>query len=195
MKTYSILFIGNSYTFYSDMPTSIFKPLAESYGYYIEVQAITKGGYTLSQFADADNAYGKQVNEALSGSKKYDYVILQEQSLRPANADAPKFHDAVRELAKKIRAIGATPILYKTWGRKSGCPTLEEYGWTNESMTNLLSKSYEYIGNELNIKVANVGNAFYKIYTNEADIDLYDEDMSHPSYSGSFLAASIFASP
>ena len=36
----SILFIGNSYTFYNDMPTAIFAPMAEAAGLPLDV---TKG--------------------------------------------------------------------------------------------------------------------------------------------------------
>lgn len=43
----NILFIGNSYTYYNDMPTEIFKVLGESAGLTLNVTAITNGGHTL----------------------------------------------------------------------------------------------------------------------------------------------------
>ena len=193
-KTYSILFIGNSYTYYNDMPTAIFNKFAEAAGYNVEVTAITKGAYTLTQFANPADEYGAKVEQALKGSKTYDFVILQEQSVRPATEDAPAFYDAVRNLSDRIRNTGATPILYSTWGRKTGNSTLDTYGWTNESMTWKLAASYQAIGDELRIAVAHVGLAFYDIYTNQNPIDLYDADQSHPSYAGSYLsAATLFA--
>ena len=187
-KSYSILFIGNSYTYYNDMPTTIFKKIVEAAGHSAEVNAITCGGYTLSQFADPTDTYGKQVEEALTGAKKYDFVILQEQSVRPASSKANEFYDAVRNLAERIRATGATPILYSTWGRKTGSDTLSTYNFTNESMTWKLAASYQAIGDELSIPVVHVGLAFYDIYTN-SKIELYNSDKSHPSIAGSFLAA------
>ncbi|MBR6682450.1 MAG: hypothetical protein IKL40_05655, partial [Clostridia bacterium] len=76
MKTnYSILFIGNSYTYYNDMPT-IFKNLGQSAGYTLDVDSITKGSHKLSQFADPSDEYGKKVEQALTGTKKYDYVVV-----------------------------------------------------------------------------------------------------------------------
>ncbi len=191
---YSILFIGNSYTYYSDMPTDIFRALAKSAGYNVKVAAITSGGYTLKSMADPTDTYGAMVEKALTGTQKYDFVILQEQSSRPATSSVSEFYSAVRNLAARIRASGAEPILYSTWGRKTGSSTLTTNGWTNESMTWKLAAAYSAIGNELNIPVAHAGLAFYDIYTGNSNIEIYNEDKSHPSYSGSYLAAcTLFA--
>lgn len=188
-KDASLLFIGNSYTYFNDMPTAILAPFAESLGYRLDVTAITKGGYHLFQFADSTNEYGARVEAALQGIKKYDFVILQEQSVLPASENAPDFYDAVRNLTERIRATGAQPILYSTWGRKTGSSTLETYGWTNESMTWKLAAAYQAIGDELKIPVAHVGLAFRDVYTKHETIELYDADKTHPSYHGSYLAA------
>lgn len=193
-KNYSILFIGNSYTYYNDMPTAIFRMITKDMGYRVNVTAITKGSHKLSQFADPTDEYGAKVEKALKGTTKYDYVIIQEQSIRPATENAPDFYGAVRNLSERIKATGATPVLYATWGRKSGSSTLNEYGWTNESMTWKLAAAYQAIGDELGIRVVHVGLAFHDIYTNKSDIELYNSDKTHPSYAGSYLAAtSLFA--
>ena len=188
-QTASVLFIGNSYTYFNDMPLSIFAPLAASAGLELEVEAITKGGYTLTRYADPADEYGEKVAAALSGKKHYDFVILQEQSLTPADERASLFEQAVRDLAARIRKIGAKPVLYATWGRKTGSKHLAERGWTNESMTQMLAAAYGKIGTELDIPVAHVGQAFYDVYTHHEEIELYNEDRSHPSYGGSYLAA------
>ena len=193
-RTYSILFIGNSYTYYNDMPTAIFEKLAESAGYEVEVTAITKGAYKLYQFADPADEYGAKVEKALTGTKKYDFVILQEQSVRPASENAPDFYASVRNLSERIKATGATPVLYATWGYKTGNANLGKYGFTNESMTWKMAASYQAIGDELGIPVIHVGLAFYDVYTTKRGIEIYNADKSHPSYAGSYLAAAtLFA--
>lgn len=185
---YSILFIGNSYTYYNDMPTAIFEKMATAAGYTVDVTAITKGAWTLEKFADPGDEHGARAHAALTGEKKYDVVILQEQSLRPAIApDA--FYAAVENLAERIRATGASPMLYATWGRHSDSADLEKYGLTNETMTYKLAAAYAAIGEKLDIPVAHAGLAFYEVYTGESGIDLYNPDLSHPSYAGSYLAA------
>ena len=187
-KDYSILFIGNSYTYYNDMPKAIFEKLTLAAGYTATVTAITKGAWTLEKFADPTDEYGKKVEAALTGGEKYDYVILQEQSLRPA-IDPDRFFAAVENLAAHIRATGATPLLYATWGRHSESADLQKHSLTNETMTYRLAASYAAIGERLSIPVMHVGLAFREIYTGESGIDLYNPDLSHPSYAGSYLAA------
>lgn len=184
----SILFIGNSYTYYNDMPTAIFEKMATAAGHTVDVTAITKGGWTLEKFADPKDEYGKKVHDVLTGEKTYDLVILQEQSLRPAIAPE-KFFEAVENLSKRIRATGAEILLYSTWGRHSESADLEKHGLTNETMTYQLAASYERIGKKLDIPVAHAGLAFRDVYQNHPEIELYNPDRSHPSYAGSYLAA------
>ena len=193
-KTYSILFIGNSYTYYNDMPTALFEKMATAAGYSVEVTAITKGAHTLAKFADPTDEYGAKVEAALNSDTRYDYVILQEQSVLPATNDPAEFYRAVRNLYDRIRLNRAKPILYSTWGRKTGNSTLSTNGWTNESMTWRLAAAYGAIGDETRTSVAHVGLAFYDVYTSQSKIDLYDADYTHPSYAGSYLAAAtLFA--
>ena len=186
-KTYNILFIGNSYTYTNDMPRVFFEKMAESCGYDVRVTAITKGSYTLEKFADTADPYGGRVMAHLSTPGSYDYVILQEQSLRPIT-EPEKFHAAVSDLESRIRAIGAQPVLYATWGRQTGSDKLAELGLTNESMTWKLAAEYAAVGAELDIPVIHVGAAFYDVNTTTG-IELYNEDLSHPAAKGSYLAA------
>lgn len=191
-QNYSVLFIGNSYTFYNKMPV-IFQNVARAAGYEVETQQVVKGGYYLWKYLyiEADRAL---VDEQLLGEKKYDFVILQDNSTGSLGNNNPLFNRAVREFDPIIRTHGAAPVLYSTWGRKTGSTTLEKNGWTNESMTWDIANAYQTIGTELDIPVAHVGLAFYDVYTGDSGIELYDEDLTHPSYAGSYLAAmTLFA--
>ena len=187
----SVLFIGNSYTYYNSL-ASIFRTLAAKAGYRVKVTEITKGGYTLEKFADPSDAEGKRVADALDekNAGKYDFVILQEQSKRPAlDGGRNKFYDATRNLCERIRAIGAEPILYSTWARKEGSEDLGAEGWTVEDMTWRLDAAYSAIGEELGVKVAHVGLAFFEVIGKSPETELYNADKTHPSATGSYLAA------
>ena len=192
-KAYSILFIGNSYTKRNNMPTDIFLPMARAAGYTLEVKAILNGGHTLQAFADERDTYGSQVAEELAVTGKYDFVVIQEQSLRPITEEG-KFYDGVRALCAKIRAAGAIPVLYSTWGRKTGSDDLTALNLTNESMTWKLAAAYQAIGKEMQCAVSNVGLAFFDVYTSQKSIELYDADLYHPVYAGSYLAAATLLS-
>lgn len=191
-EKYNFLFIGNSYTHYNDMPEQIFAKILEAAGYKATVTRITKGGWYLIDSAKSTDEVGAKVESALK-LRDYDYIVLQEQSTCPAATPA-KFYTGVRNLVEKVRADGATPILYGTWGRKEGHSVLANNGWTNESMTWMISAAYEAIGAELGVDVAYAGLAFYDVYTNNKNINIYDEDLTHPNATGSYLAAmTIFA--
>ena len=174
------------------MPEQIFAKIMQAAGYKANVVRATKGGWYLIDSAKSTDEVGSKV-ESYFKARDYDFVILQEQSTCPAVLP-DKFYTGVRNLTEKIRAEGATPILYGTWGRKTGHSVLTENGWTNESMTWMISAAYEAIGAELGIDVAYAGLAFYDVYTNNKKIEIYDDDKTHPSPAGSYLAAmTIFA--
>ena len=65
VKTEKILFIGNSFTYYSDVP-AIFKEIADSAGKKVRVESVTQGSWNLSKFADEKDEYGKQVAKKLA---------------------------------------------------------------------------------------------------------------------------------
>ena len=49
-----ILFVGNSHTYSNDLPT-IFSQMAEAMGHGSDVQELTQGAYTLTEFADPED--------------------------------------------------------------------------------------------------------------------------------------------
>ncbi len=192
-KEYSILFIGNSYTFYNDMPEEIFAPLSEAAGYSFKVKSITAPSWTMAGWADPEDENGKLLYTELA-ENKYDYIVIQDQSTQPLK-DIGRFYDGVRSVTKMARENGAVPLFYCTWGRHDGHAVLENYGVTTESMTWKVAAAYKAIGEELGVAVANVGMAFFDVYTSgERGCDIYHNDLSHPSPKGSYLAAmTIFA--
>lgn len=191
-KTYKILFIGNSYTYYNNMPARYFGEIMKAAGYKVRVMSLTKGAWTLLKSSDSQDELGSKVDSMLK-NQDFDFVVLQEQSMTPAlNTEA--FYTGVGRLDKKIRESGATPIMYATWGRKQGSGDLTDYGLTSETMTWKLAAAYETVGKTLDIPVAHVGLAFWDITKNQQSINLYDPDLSHPGQEGSYLAAlTIFA--
>ena len=131
----NILFIGNSYTYFNDMPATL-EALAQAAGQDVKVFSVTKGGYTLASLASDDNEHGARVSAMLAGEHKFDCIILQEQSVRPA-IDRESFFGGIEALLTKIRRDqpGAEVVLYETWGRKAGHSVLSEHGWTPGQMT------------------------------------------------------------
>lgn len=193
MKETSILFIGNSFTYFSDMPHSIFAKICDDAKIPVSVDSVTTGGYKLIDFCNPEDEFGKQVNNAFE-SKAYDVVILQEQSMN-AITGYDEFFDGVKKLSDKAYKNGAKVYLYSTWGYKEGYELLPLCGKSTREMAEKMIAAYTKAANEINAGVAPVGNAFIDIYENNKDINLYIEDLYHPSLHGSIVAAwVIFAS-
>ncbi len=181
----NILFIGNSYTYYNDLPT-LFENLANENGKNVETDSVTFGGARLHQFVE-DNEYAEQLDNLLANNE-YDTCILQEQSILPI-VNYGMFFGGIEKVNMKVTAHVKKIVFYETWGRKTGSETLEEYSWTNESMTKLLAEAYGNAAKEIGADVAHVGQHFHKVYKAHPEIELYNEDKTHPSYKGSCLAA------
>ena len=186
----NILFIGNSYTYFNDLP-AVFSSLANENGKNVTAHSVTRGGRKLYQFTDADDDCTKELHTVLADNPPYDAVFMQEQSLLPYR-DYDAFFKGAEHVARTVRAAGAKRLLfYVTWGRKPGCPMLDEMGWTHESMTAGLSDAYTRAAHVLDAECAYVGAAFGKIVAAHPEIELYDPDGSHPSYVGTCLAAMV----
>ena len=183
-KSINVLFVGNSYTYYNDMPEAYFKKVAEEAGYSVTVTAITKGGAYLHQYADPEHEQGKRLRQEIEG-KKYDFAVIQEQSLNPIK-DEKGFLNGVGDVKALIDAKHF--VLYATWGRNVGSPELEELALTREEMTEKLSLSYNKAAKLHGMQVAEVGKAFLSYRSRN---DLYNEDCSHPSPIGSAIAARV----
>ena len=183
-KSFNILFIGNSYTFFNDMPETYFKKVTEDAGYNVTVTAITKGGAYLYQYADQEHEQGKQLRQVIS-EKKYDVAVIQEQSVNPIK-DENSFLNGVRDIKALIDAEHF--VLYATWGRNIGSSTLDKLALTREEMTEKLSLAYNKAAKLYGMRVAEVGKAFLQY---EPRNDLYNQDNSHPSAIGSMIAARV----
>jgi hypothetical protein len=180
-----VLFIGNSYTFVNDLPTT-FAQLAKSGKHKVEVGMSAQGGRTL-----ADHVKSTDTQNALN-SKKWTYVVLQEQSQIPSVGGSRMYtmYPAARTLVKQIRDLGATPLFFLTWAHRDGWA---EYGMSGyESMQYQIDNGYYGIAQELNVTVVPVGSAWMAIVRAHPEVTLWQNDGSHPTEEGTYLAACVF---
>jgi hypothetical protein len=179
-----VLFLGNSYTYYNNLPRIVEEFAAASGKRKIETRMIAPGGASL-----ADHLANKRTLEAIR-SGRWDYVVLQEQSqlgavylvngeARVANPDA--FFAAARKLDAEIRKAGAKTVLYHTWSRRDA----------PDSDRAMLDYAYLRSARELDAAVALVGLAWQQARAELRGASLYADDGSHPSTSGSYLAAAV----
>ena len=193
-KETKILFIGNSYTFCNDLPSMI-KEISITAGKKISVDSYSIAGATFR-----NHCAGNSMQRIKSGG--YDIVVLQEQSQLPSFPDA-QFEVEVFPWAKMLVDTiyeyndCVLPMFYMTWGRKNGdasngayFPVLSTY----EGMDSMLYERYMLMKDSFNTAVSPVGRVWRYIRANYPSIELYQNDESHPSLSGSYAAALTFYS-
>ncbi len=180
-----IFFIGNSYTSVNDLP-AMFSNLAWSGGHRVETAARAPGGWTLLDHSHSSDTTG------VIASSNWDIVVLQEQSEIPAVESLRQsfLYPGARDLVPAIRDDGARPMFYMTWAHRNGSPVngLPDYA----AMQSALDEGYLFIAHEQNAALAPVGPAWASIVSQGGETGLWQDDASHPTAKGTYLAASVF---
>ncbi|MBL8238840.1 MAG: SGNH/GDSL hydrolase family protein [Bryobacterales bacterium] len=170
-----ILFLGNSYTYYNNLAGLV---AGMARGRTVETRAVTRGGATL------EGVYTQTDALAVLRGERWDVVVLQEQStlgLSQFNGDQvvndpAGFFTWARIWDAEIRARGARTVLYSPWARKGRGEQQAHIDW-----------AYATIAKELGAEVLPVGAAFQRV----SGVELYEEDGTHPSAAGTYLAACV----
>lgn len=190
--TLNVLFVGNSYTYYNDMPL-MFDSLAQSAGRPVVTGQSTPGGYTLEQHTQ-DPTTISMISEGI-----WHYVVLQEQSQIPTIEywRYNSMYPAARNIDSLIISYQEGTAFFMTWGRKYGgvqtyyghsSPEFRDFFHMQES----LSSAYTEIANELSALLCPVGNAWSLAKQIDSLVDLWQSDYSHPTLKGSYLTACVF---
>jgi hypothetical protein len=171
-RSLNVLFIGNSFTQRNDLPGLIAR-LASAADRTLEHRLISAGGASLRRHRNAGAAA-----DAIKGGA-FDFVVLQEQSTLPIKSPA-RMHESVRLFDQIIKAAGARTALYLTWARRHAPETQAA-----------ITDAYTSIGEELGATVIPAGVAWQRFCKAHNTPELYDDDGSHPSLAGSYLAACV----
>ena len=191
--TKKALFLGNSYTAYNSLPNLV-ENIANSLGDSLIHDRNTPGGQTMAGHASNVTSLNK------IASQEWDYVVLQSQSQEPSFPPSQVANDVypyAEQLTDSIRRNTScgTPLFYMTWGRKNGdasnCAAYPPI-CTYDGMQQRLRESYMEMASTNQGRVAPVGVAWKRVREEYPEIELYTQDESHPSYAGSYLAASVF---
>ncbi len=187
----NILFIGNSYTHYNDMP-GIFKDFAIEKGYSVNVEMSAKSNHTCKMHCERAELFEK------IKSKKWEYVVIQgfsrELCHEPEYLDTsfvPYFNRIVDSVYTNNSCTNV--LLYLTWGYNNGIQENEEMN-TFLKMGDKIVTGYQYIADLYALPIVPVGMVWRSIHLSHPDYPLYDPDNMHPSKTGSFLIASTFFS-
>ena len=194
-QTERVLFLGNSYTYFNDLPQLI-ADLAASGGDSLYHERSTPGGYTLQGHSTNANSLSK-IN-----SGNWDHLVLQEQSQRPSfplgqvQADVFPYAEQLNNLFIQSNPCGET-VFFMTWGRENGdamnCPVWPPV-CTYEGMDSLLHRRYRMMADSNEALLSPVGAVWHYLRQTHPSLALYASDGSHPSLTGSYAAACTFYS-
>lgn len=190
--TLRVLFLGNSYTSYNNLPQLV-KDLSTSAGKNLITDVNMPGGITISGHLNDPTSIAK-VSQG-----NWDYVVVQEQSQLPT-IDYYRYNDmypSLTDLKMMVEQFSpcAKLITYMTWGRRYGGQQCDPNGvycspvFTGfNHMQDSLTSAYMQISDMLNIQCAPVGVAWQQVL-NDTNLVLHSADNSHPNMDGSYLAA------
>jgi len=174
------LFIGNSYTYFNDLPVVI-RDLAAAAKEQrpFEPHVVVVGGSTLQAHIERRTAL-----DAIAQGK-WDVVVLQEQSTRPIT-DPLLMQRDVRTFADAAAKSGAKLVLYETWAREVKPETQDS-----------LSHVYHAAASAVGATIVHAGDAWSAFRSQEGSVPegshsvLFREDGAHPTPTGTYLVANV----
>lgn len=171
-----VLFIGNSYTYFWNLPQNV-AAMAASQNIPLMTRQSTVGGSNLGQHWKGERNL-HSLNLIREGD--YDAIVIQDHSRRAINApDSLMYYGQL--FGKEIQAKGARVYLYMTWARE-----FDPY------MQSEITNKYTELAEKINAVVVPVGLAWQRARTLRPNLPLYDADQSHPSPLGTYLNACVF---
>ena len=182
--TIRILFIGNSYTYFNNLPAMLAALAVAGKQRPVKAEMLTVGGATLRSLWDEGTAL-RRIREG-----HWTFVVLQEQSTLgamtmvdgvPQVGDPTAFHVSVGRFDAEIKKAGARTLLYLTWARRH-----------HPEAQPLLTDAYRTIGAKLGATAVPVGIAWERALQADSALVLHIADDSHPNPAGTYLAASVF---
>ena len=177
-----VLFVGNSYTFYNDLPRVV-QAIAAASGLALDVDAAAIGGAQLMTHWESDSR-----NRVMTGG--YDYVVMQGQSVEPVLARAGFLMHA-ELFADAIDAAGSEGVWFATWARREGHEIYSATSLTPETMAAGLLSGYREAAAHHDDILADVGSAWTMALATVPEAELFDLDGSHPAPAGTLLAACV----
>ena len=174
--TLRILFVGNSYTYFQNMP-QIVSFISDSTKVKLITRKSTVGGARLR-----DHWLGKKglKTKEIVREGKFNAIVLQEYSL-----GAIKAPDSLLKYASLwcdyIKKFNAKPYLYLTWAREK-----------SPEQQKIINSVYTEISKSNNVEIVPVGIAWKMAKQANPQVSLYKADGSHPDRLGAFLTACTF---
>lgn len=170
-----VLFVGNSHTYFHDMPHTFARMCAQLTG---QTPEVTMLAYSNRALAWHREEYFSLRFALLYGN--YDYCVLQQQA-HPF-PDEELTRKSVLRIFSLCNASGTKPVLMMTWAEKAH----PEHFLPMQCF-------YTALAEETGALLAPVGELFETIRMTHPEIELYWHDGEHASVYGDYLIAATLA--
>ncbi|GMR12835.1 MAG: hypothetical protein BMS9Abin29_1029 [Gemmatimonadota bacterium] len=167
-----VLFIGNSLTYWNDMPGLLEELLESANIGPVHIQSVAFSNFGLQDHWVEGTARSAI---ALGG---WDVVILQQGP--SATEGRPSLLEYAQRFAGEISAIGARPALYMVWPAS-----------TRPFDFDGVSDSYSTAAGLVEGLLFPAGEAWRSAWARDQNAPLYGPDGFHPALAGSYLAALV----
>tara|TARA_B100001057_G_scaffold306165_1_gene306332 strand:- start:1223 stop:2005 length:783 start_codon:yes stop_codon:yes gene_type:complete len=175
-----ILFIGNSFTFYWNLPSQVERMSIER-GLNWDVKHFTLPSATLKTLWNDPDL------KSILESETFDHVIIQEHStniLTNANGNSEFYFGQITSLIPNSTQIH----FFSTWMY----PSMEQFNINNEEYP--IERSIKQIIEDTTAKIIPIGRAFKLFQSKYPQFNLFMEDHKHPNPNGSYLASCVIFS-
>ncbi len=169
-----VLFLGNSHTYYNDMPRLFAMMCGELTG---EEPGVTMLAYSGRSLAWHMEEFFSLRFELLYGG--CDYCVIQQQA-HPFPGEETTAENA-EKIVSLCAAGGVKPVLYMTWAERA-----------RPENAALLSAFYRRLAEKTGALLCPVGELFEAVRTGYPEINLYAGDGEHASPAGDYLIAASF---
>ena len=170
-KDIRVLFIGNSHTYFNDMPWLFAEKYLECTGHRAEVTMLAYSGRTLEWHMQE---YFSVRANILHG--KYDYCVIQ-QAAHPFPGEETTFEYA-RKIIDLCRIAGTEPVLCMTWAEK-------RFPENQKKMVDCYTK----LAADEGVLLSPVGLIWEHMLKTHPEVDLFWKDGEHASPYGDYLIA------
>ncbi len=175
-----ILFIGNSLTYFNDLPL-IVEALADSVPGLTPAERLAPAMAAFPDYALEDHWVNGTAVRAIDQGK-WSIVVLQQGS-SALEESRVNLRAWTRKFDERVRAVGARTAMYAVWPLAS-----RQFDFDR------VNESYTLAATDVSGMLFPVGEAWRAAWRRDPNLELYAPDGLHPSVRGSYIGALVIAS-
>jgi hypothetical protein len=176
----AVLFIGNSLTYYNDLPL-IVEALADSVPGLEAEQRLAVSMAAYPDYALFDHWSNGTAVRALE-QNQWNTVVLQQGS-SALDESRVLLREWTKKFDEKVRAAGGRTAMYAVWPNAS-----RQFDFDR------VNESYTLAATDVNGMLFPVGEAWRAAWRRDANMALYSPDGLHPTARGSYVGALVITS-